>query len=172
MSTTSTLPARFASPRARARPERADRGHRRLLRRRRPGRPQLGLPETHGPGPVNGFTLLCQAYEVTEPGFDGHVSVPVLWDTETELIVINDYPTLGIDLATQLAGFRWPGVDPYPVDLLAALVRLDAIVADRSFLADLPAFRSTTRWASLGVPGAVASFLSDSSPAAPDRSHP
>ena len=32
------------------------------------------------PDPVNGFTLLREAYEATEPGYDGHVSVPVLWD--------------------------------------------------------------------------------------------
>ena len=34
--------------------------------------------ERRGPDPVNGFTLLAQAYEATEPGYDGHVSVPVL----------------------------------------------------------------------------------------------
>ena len=32
--------------------------------------------ETHGPDPVNGFAFLREAYEATERGFDGHVSVP------------------------------------------------------------------------------------------------
>ena len=72
--------------------------------------------ETHGPDPVNGFTLLRDAYEATEPGFDGHVSVPTLWDTETNRIVSNDFRTLGLDLATELTGFRHPGVDTYPVE--------------------------------------------------------
>jgi len=36
--------------------------------------------ERRGPDPVNGFTFLAEAYEATEPGYDGHVSVPVLWD--------------------------------------------------------------------------------------------
>src|SRR5271154_6145118 len=33
-----------------------------------------------GLDPVNGFALLRDAYDATEPGYDGHVSVPVLWD--------------------------------------------------------------------------------------------
>jgi len=39
--------------------------------------------ERRGPDPVNGFTFLAEAYEATEPGYDGHVSVPVLWDRQT-----------------------------------------------------------------------------------------
>ena len=81
--------------------------------------------ETHGPDPVNGFTLLRQAYEATEPGFDGHVSVPTLWDTETGRIVSNDFPTLGIDIATQFTGFRWPGIDTYPTDFREGIEELD-----------------------------------------------
>ncbi|MGI3781566.1 MAG: hypothetical protein ACRYG2_12400, partial [Janthinobacterium lividum] len=65
--------------------------------------------ETNGPDPVNGFTLLRDAYEATEPGFDGHVSVPTLWDTVTNRIVSNDYRTLGLDVATQFADRRHPG---------------------------------------------------------------
>ncbi|GAA1843755.1 glutathione S-transferase C-terminal domain-containing protein [Microlunatus capsulatus] len=197
--------------------------------------------ETHGPDPVNGFTLLRDAYEATEPGFDGHVSVPTLWDTTTGRVVSNDYTTLGIDIATQFGGSRWPGVDTYPVhlreeiealdawvgpavnqgagrargqgpaaeqarvELRGAFDRLDALLVDRSFLvghglteadfrlwvslarydvqtnatgevgpplsawpelaryagwlADLPAFRATTRWASFTAPGTAPSFL-------------
>ncbi|SDS96812.1 putative glutathione S-transferase [Friedmanniella luteola] len=206
--------------------------------------------ETHGPDPVNGFTLLRQAYEATEPGFDGHISVPTLWDTTTGRVVSNDFVTLGIDIATQFTGSRWPGVDTYPAhlraeieeldawvgpavnrgagrargqgpaaeqartDLLAAFTRLDDLLADRSFLvgqglteadfrlwvtlarydvqtnatgqvgppltawphlaryagwlAELPAFRATTRWASFSAPGTSPSFL----PSSPVRSHP
>ena len=201
--------------------------------------------ETHGPDPVNGFTLLRDAYEATEPGFDGHVSVPTLWDTVTNRVVSNDYRTLGLDIATEFADLRHPGVDTYPVEhraeieeldswvgpavnqgvgrargegpaadqaraaLQAAFARLDARLVDGGFLvghglteadlrlwvtlarydvqgnhgragagrlgpplshypnlaryaaylADLPAFRATTRWASFSAPGAVPSFL-------------
>ncbi|MFN8123940.1 MAG: glutathione S-transferase family protein [Thermoleophilia bacterium] len=40
--------------------------------------------------PVNGFTYLAEAYRRSDPGFDGRVTVPVLWDTETGRIVNNE----------------------------------------------------------------------------------
>ncbi|WP_406208329.1 glutathione S-transferase C-terminal domain-containing protein [Kitasatospora sp. NBC_01560] len=81
--------------------------------------------ETHGPDPVNGFTLLRDAYERTEPGFDGHVSVPTLWDRTTGRVVSNDFTGIGIDLATQFG--RWSnGADTYPEDLRAEIDALDA----------------------------------------------
>jgi putative glutathione S-transferase len=40
--------------------------------------------------PVNGFELLSEAYEATDPGFDGRHSVPVLWDKQTGRIVNNE----------------------------------------------------------------------------------
>lgn len=40
--------------------------------------------------PVNGFSFLAEAYEASRPGYDGRVSVPVLWDRETERIVNNE----------------------------------------------------------------------------------
>src|SRR6185437_11348363 len=73
--------------------------------------------EHRGPDPVNGFTLLAQAYEATEPGYDGHVSVPVLWDRETGRIVSNNFPDITIDLETQFGEWATPGVDLYPAVL-------------------------------------------------------
>jgi glutathionyl-hydroquinone reductase len=83
-----------------------------------------GFRETYGPDPVNGFLLLREAYEITEPGFDGHVSVPTLWDRETGRVVSNDFPTIGIDLATQFT--RWSnGADTYPAQLRDEIDELD-----------------------------------------------
>jgi len=39
--------------------------------------------------PINGFHFLAEAYELTDPNFDGRVTVPVLWDKETRRIVNN-----------------------------------------------------------------------------------
>jgi putative glutathione S-transferase len=39
--------------------------------------------------PINGFQYLSEAYEGTDPKFDGRVTVPVLWDKETKKIVNN-----------------------------------------------------------------------------------
>src|SRR3954464_15096963 len=36
---------------------------------------------------VNGWDYLSEAYEATVPGYDGRVSVPVLWDLQDERIV-------------------------------------------------------------------------------------
>jgi len=70
-----------------------------------------------GPDPVNGFTLLAQAYEATQPGFGGHISVPVLWDRQTAAIVSNNFPDITIDLGTQFGQWSDPSVDLYPADL-------------------------------------------------------
>ncbi|MFF5243382.1 glutathione S-transferase C-terminal domain-containing protein [Streptosporangium sp. NPDC000095] len=71
--------------------------------------------ERRGADPVNGFTTLRQAYETTEPGFDGHVSVPVLWDRTSGRIVSNNFPDITIDLATRFGGD--PEADLYPEEL-------------------------------------------------------
>jgi glutathionyl-hydroquinone reductase len=39
---------------------------------------------------VNGFGFLREAYDATEPTYDGRISVPVLWDKETRQIVNNE----------------------------------------------------------------------------------
>jgi putative glutathione S-transferase len=70
-----------------------------------------------GPDPVNGFALLREAFDATEPGFDGHVSVPALWDREHRRLVSNDSDGIAIDLATRFTGVATPLVDTYPVAL-------------------------------------------------------
>lgn len=70
--------------------------------------------ERYGPDPVNGFTLLRQAYEATEEGFDGHVSVPTLWDRTTAQVVSNDFKGIGLDFATRFRHVATPVVDTYP----------------------------------------------------------
>jgi glutathionyl-hydroquinone reductase len=67
--------------------------------------------------PVNGFSLLRDAYEATEPGYDGHVSVPVLWDKQTSRIVSNNFPDITLDLDTQFGRWASPAYDLYPEHL-------------------------------------------------------
>jgi glutathionyl-hydroquinone reductase len=71
--------------------------------------------ERTGPDQVNGFTLLRQAYEATQPGYAADVSIPVLWDRRSGRIVSNDPSTIAIDLATQFAAWADPAVDSYAV---------------------------------------------------------
>ena len=39
------------------------------------------------PDPVNGFEYLSEAYHLTDPDFDDRVTVPVLWDKESNRAV-------------------------------------------------------------------------------------
>jgi len=45
--------------------------------------------EGHGPDPINDFEFLAQAYEATDPTFEGRITVPVLWDKHRKRIVNN-----------------------------------------------------------------------------------
>jgi glutathione S-transferase/putative glutathione S-transferase len=82
--------------------------------------------EHRGPDPVNGFTLLAEAYEATEPGYGGHVSVPVLWDRETHKIVSNNFPDITIDLGTQFGAWAAATApDLYPGPLRAEIDALN-----------------------------------------------
>jgi putative glutathione S-transferase len=81
--------------------------------------------EDTGPDPVNGFTLLRQAYDATHADYPGHISVPVLWDKQTHRIVSNFFPDLTIDLATQFEGQSESGTDLYPPRLRADIDTLN-----------------------------------------------
>jgi glutathione S-transferase/putative glutathione S-transferase len=87
--------------------------------------------ERRGPDPVNGFTFLAQAYEATEPGYDGHVSVPVLWDRETGKIVSNSFPDITIDLGTAFEAWADTSADLYPQPLRSEIDALNEQVYSR-----------------------------------------
>ncbi|UTI65665.1 glutathione S-transferase family protein [Paraconexibacter antarcticus] len=81
------------------------------------------------PDPLNGWTFLKEAYEATDPGFDGRVSVPVLWDTVTGRIVNNESADVIEMLATEfdeVAGD--PDLDLYPAALRDDIDALNARV--------------------------------------------
>jgi glutathione S-transferase/putative glutathione S-transferase len=81
--------------------------------------------ERRGPDPVNGFTLLEQAYEATEEGYGGHISVPVLWDRKQGVIVSNHFPDITIDLATEFEQWADPSIDLYPEPLRPEINKLN-----------------------------------------------
>ncbi|HLZ09000.1 MAG TPA: glutathione S-transferase C-terminal domain-containing protein, partial [Chloroflexota bacterium] len=77
--------------------------------------------ERRGPDPINGFTLLVQAYEATEPGYPGHISVPVLWDRKTGTIVSNNFPDITLDLGHAFDAWGDASIDLYPPELRAEI---------------------------------------------------
>ncbi len=81
----------------------------------------------HDADPVNGFAFLREAYLATDPTFDGHISVPALWDRSTGRLVSNHYPTLTADLETEFRAFADPAIELYPA---ARRDEIDACNAD------------------------------------------
>jgi glutathionyl-hydroquinone reductase len=80
---------------------------------------------------VNGFAFLSEAYEATDPGFEGHYSAPVLWDTSERRIASNDYRHLSTDLATAFDEWATNDIDLYPEDLRADIDELNEFLFDR-----------------------------------------
>lgn len=78
-----------------------------------PFRDERGWRFTGGPfaDRLNGFEFLSEAYQATRPGFEGRVSVPVLWDAEAGAIVSNE----SADIVRMLDA--WGGGALYPEDL-------------------------------------------------------
>jgi putative glutathione S-transferase len=69
---------------------------------------------------VNGFEYLAEAYEATEPGYDGRVSVPVLWDRESGRIVSNESHDI-----MRMFNAAGPEDDLYPAPLRDEIDRLN-----------------------------------------------
>ncbi|HEY6276905.1 MAG TPA: glutathione S-transferase C-terminal domain-containing protein [Streptosporangiaceae bacterium] len=82
----------------------------------------------HSLDPVNGFAFLREAYDATEPGYEGHISVPVLWDRQTGRIVSNNFPDITIDLGTQFTAWADPGYDLYPEPLRPQIDEINELV--------------------------------------------
>ena len=98
-----------------------------------PVRDGRGWAFREGPGhsldPVNGFALLREAYEATEPGYPGHISVPVLWDRVSSRIVSNNFPDITIDLGTAFAAWiRSDSPELYPPARRAEIDAINEIV--------------------------------------------
>lgn len=70
-----------------------------------------------------GFRFLSEAYETASSGgYDGRVSVPVLWDTMKRTVVSNYYPDITIDLGGRFNAWADnPELDLYPADLASWL---------------------------------------------------
>ena len=82
--------------------------------------------------PTNGFHFLAEAYELTDPNFDGRVTVPVLWDKETRRIVNNcedDICRMFNDVFRGLA--KNQKVDLFPEDTVSEQEKLSDFVYDK-----------------------------------------
>jgi putative glutathione S-transferase len=78
---------------------------------------------------ANGWSYLSEAYAASEPGYEGRISVPVLWDTRTRRIVSNESADVIVMLNEAFDAFaRRPELDLYPAELREEIDELNRVV--------------------------------------------
>jgi len=78
---------------------------------------------------VNGWEYLSTGYLASDPNYDAHVSVPVLWDKQTGRIVNNESADIIVMLNDAFDAFASnPELDLYPVALRGEIDELNARV--------------------------------------------
>ncbi len=80
--------------------------------------------------PVNGFEFLSAGYHATDPDYNARVTVPVLWDKRTGVIVSNESRDILRMLCTVFAPLAEHPVDLYPEPLRAEIETLNEVIYD------------------------------------------
>ena len=83
------------------------------------------------PDVVNGFTYLHQAYTRTQPDYSGRVTVPVLWDKQTQRIVSNESSEIIRMFNSEFNAYTGVKTDFYPVLLRPEIDAINAFVYER-----------------------------------------
>jgi len=83
------------------------------------------------PDPITGSTRLYEVYTKAKPDYTGRVTVPVLWDKQTEIIVNNESAEIIRILNREFNEFGDASLDLYPADLAEEIDRVNAFVYDR-----------------------------------------
>ncbi|MEO1199218.1 MAG: glutathione S-transferase family protein [Pseudomonadota bacterium] len=83
------------------------------------------------PDSVNGAAKMHEIYTKADPTYTGRVTVPVLWDKETETIVSNESSEIIRMFNTAFAGIAAKSVDSYPAALRDEIDAINATVYDR-----------------------------------------
>ncbi len=97
-----------------------------------PIRDERGWAFREGPGhsldPVNQFKFLSEAYRATDPNYQGRVTVPVLWDSQTQRIVSNSDDDIMRMFNSAFNRFTSVHLDFYPKDLQNEIERLNGYI--------------------------------------------
>jgi putative glutathione S-transferase len=80
--------------------------------------------------PVNGFSFLSEAYVATDAAYEARVSVPVLWDRGTGVIVNNESADILRMLGTAFAPLASHPIELYPEPLQGQIDELNARIYD------------------------------------------
>ena len=82
------------------------------------------------PDPIHGAAFLHQVYTAAKPDYSGRVTVPVLWDKETDTIVSNESADIIRMMNASFAGCGATGRDYYPAELRHEIDVVNALVYD------------------------------------------
>ena len=82
------------------------------------------------PDPVNGANHLHEIYTKSSPTFSGRVTVPVLWDKDTGVIVSNESADIIRMLNSAFDGVVGSGPNFYPTELSADIDRINSRIYD------------------------------------------
>ena len=80
------------------------------------------------PDNANGYSYLHQLYTATKPDYSGRVTVPVLWDTATHTIVINESADIIRMLNSAFNVFGDASIDLYPPEFHKEIDRINAFI--------------------------------------------
>ena len=78
--------------------------------------------------PINGFSLLSEAYVATDPRYRGRHTVPILWDTVTKTVVSNSDDDIMRMFETEFEAFASHDLDFYPAALRAEIDALNEAI--------------------------------------------
>jgi glutathionyl-hydroquinone reductase len=73
------------------------------------------------PDTINHTQALWQLYTLAEPQYSGRVTVPILWDKQTQAIVNNESREIIRMLDTEFGEIAKPNTDLYPAELQSAI---------------------------------------------------
>ena len=79
---------------------------------------------------VNGFQFLGEAYAATDPDYDARVTVPVLWDTHTGVVVNNESADILRMFGSVFTPLASHPIDLYPEPLREQIDALNAHIYD------------------------------------------
>ncbi len=100
-----------------------------------PIRDDRGWAFRDGPGyskdPINNFSYLSEAYEITKPDFKGRVTVPVLWDKRTHRIVNNSEDDICRMFNDVFAPLGKGKVDFFPREIETEQAKLSAFIYEK-----------------------------------------
>ncbi len=81
-------------------------------------------------GPIPNIQYLHQVYTTAEPNYTGRVTVPVLWDKQTNTIVNNESSEIIRMMNTAFNAFTEVKTDYYPPELRGAIDEVNTLVYD------------------------------------------